>query len=396
MPGFLDRRRASHLMEHEDLSALVLCQPETITWASGAFPGVASNWRRAGAAFLIVPADAGAPLTAIVGDLQAGSFAAASGLTDVRSHRIWVETDRFPLASDKPRRAPRPAQYSLAESLGLLAEALREKHLSGRIGLDMGFVPAADFAAFQGLPFQWIDATRIVERLRAIKQPAEIERLRRAALHARAGLITLMDKIDAGMTADEMTRIWSAAALADATRQALPPPNSCWAYIAVGGDGFAPGGPLARGDIIKMDVGCVIDGYSSDGARTAVLGTPSPAAQAIHDALNRSFDAGLALFEPGRSLHDIYHTVATTMWNRGYDTYCRGHFGHGVGASIWSEEWPFIADDADAVLEPGMVMAFETPWYISGLGGFIIEDQLLITETGAEVMAPMSRELRRI
>ena len=66
---------------------------------------------------------------------------------------------------------------------------------------------------------------------------------------------------------------------------------------------------------------------------------------------------------------------------------------HGVGASVWSEEWPFIAADAKAVLEPGMVMAFETPWYIDGFGGFIIEDQVLITDDGCEVMAPMPREL---
>jgi len=84
------------------------------------------------------------------------------------------------------------------------------------------------------------------------------------------------------------------------------------------------------------------------------------------------------------------------MWDQGYDTYGRGHFGHGVGASIWSEEWPFISDDSDAVLAPGMVMALETPWYIDGLGGFIIEDQLLVTDSGFEVMAPMSRELRQL
>lgn len=396
MPGFLDRRRASRLMEHEGLSALVLCQPETISWAAGAFPGVASNWRRAGAAFLVVPADESLPLTAIVGDLQAEDFARASGIGDVRSHRIWVETDRFPLLTGKPKRSPRPAQYSLADALALLADVLRQRHLSGRLGLELGFVPAADFAAFQALPVQWADCTRIVERLRALKQPAEIERLGRAARHAAAGLAALMDRIVPGMHASEMSRIWKSAAEQDAISQGLPPPQSCWSYIAVGGDGFAAGAPAAPGDLIKMDVGCVIDGYSSDGARSAVLGTPAPQAQAIYDALHRAFDAGLRNCEPGRRLGDIYSTIAGCMWDQGYETYGRGHFGHGVGASVWSEEWPFIADGADAVLEPGMVMALETPWYIAGLGGFIIEDQLLITDTGAEAMAPMPRELRRL
>jgi Xaa-Pro aminopeptidase len=81
------------------------------------------------------------------------------------------------------------------------------------------------------------------------------------------------------------------------------------------------------------------------------------------------------------------------MWDQGYDIYNRGHFGHGVGSSIWSEEWPFIAASSDAILEPGMVMAFETPWYLDGLGGFIIEDQVLITPGGCEVMAPLPRDL---
>jgi Xaa-Pro aminopeptidase len=113
----------------------------------------------------------------------------------------------------------------------------------------------------------------------------------------------------------------------------------------------------------------------------------------VYDALHKSFEAGLAALQPGVPLSTVYQTVATTMWDAGFSTYNRGHFGHGVGASIWSEEWPFISADAMAMAEPGMVLAFETPYYIKGLGGFIIEDQILITETGTEVMAPMSRDL---
>ena len=97
--------------------------------------------------------------------------------------------------------------------------------------------------------------------------------------------------------------------------------------------------------------------------------------------------------KPGVPLKDVYLATATAMWDQGYQTYGRGHFGHGVGASIWSEEWPFIASQSDAILEPDMVLAFETPWYIDGLGGFIIEDQVLITEAGTDVMGPSPREL---
>ena len=217
--------------------------------------------------------------------------------------------------------------------------------------------------------------------------------LRNAAEYACAGVTELTRYIHAGMDAAEMAEIWKFAAFAEAARRGAPAPQSAWAYIAVAGDGFAPGGPARPGDIIKIDVGCVINGYSSDGGRTAVLGKPSTDAQRIFDALHRAFDKGFALLKPGAPLKDVYLATATAMWDQGYQTYGRGHFGHGVGASIWSEEWPFIASQSDAILEPDMVLAFETPWYIDGLGGFIIEDQVLITEAGTDVMGPSPRDL---
>jgi Xaa-Pro aminopeptidase len=358
---------------------------------------VATNWRRAGAALVLVPADAAAPLAAIVGDLQAKAFADQSGIADVRAHRIWVETGRYPEADPmQPRRTPRPAQYRLAAALDLLRDTLAERGLlNARVGLELGFIPAADFPAFAALPVSWQDATELVERLRSIKAPQEIAYLRAAAEYARAGLTHLLGEIRPGVDAARMTEIWTSAACAEAARRGAATPGS-WAYISVAGDGFAPGGPARAGDLIKIDVGCIVSGYSSDGGRTAVFGAPHPDAVRIYDALHRAFDVGFALLKPGAPLAEIYRATASSMWDQGFESYNRGHFGHGVGASIWSEEWPFISAESDAVIEPGMVLAFETPWYIDGLGGFIIEDQVLITATGAEVMAPSPRDLIRI
>jgi Xaa-Pro aminopeptidase len=395
MAGYLNRHRASQLMQAQGLSALVLAQPESITYATGTFAGVASFWRRAGAAFVLVPADPASPLAAIVGDLQAKSFAVQSEISDVRSHRIWVETDRYPeLDLTKPKRFLRPAQFELAQSLALLRDILAERQLlHAPIGLELGFIPIADFSAFTDIPVAWHDCTRIVESLRSVKQPEEILKLRRAAELATAGRTKLIQSIGLGQTSQEMVEFWKQSVSASARERKWPLPQSSWAYVSVGGDGFAPGGPAQKGDMIKIDVGCVIDGYSSDGARSVVVGKPDPQAIKIYDALHRAFDAGLALMKPGTALSDIYLATATSMWDSGFETYGRGHFGHGVGASIWSEEWPFISADATARLEPNMVLAFETPWYIDGLGGFIIEDQILITEKGHEIIAPSSRAL---
>jgi Xaa-Pro dipeptidase len=413
VPGYLDRRRAAALMREQGMDALLLAQPESITYATGAFPGVATSWRRAGAAFLLIPSDVNMSPSAVVGDLQAQAFAAQSCIADVRSHRIWVETGHYDghpgepaqrlvthdLVAGRRERDPRPAQYDLRAALRLLRDILTERGLTGaRIGIELGFIPTADFAAFgDALPaVSWVDATNLVERLRSVKHPAEITKLRTAAELASAGIAALMRAIAPTMTSAAMTTLWREAVNTEAARRNLPPPQSSWAYIAVGGDGFAPGGPVAEGDLIKIDVGCIIDGYSSDGARTAVLGKPTAAARKVHDALHRAFDAGLDVLSPGASLGEVYRAVAQSMWDQGYTTYGRGHFGHGVGASIWSEEWPFIAAGIQVTAEPGMVLAFETPYYIDGLGGVIIEDQLLVTESGIEVMAPLPRHLIEI
>ena len=345
--GFLDRTRAQRLMAEQGLDALVLAQPESIKYATGAFPGVATFWRRAGAAFVIVPHEG--PMTAIVGDLQAETFKAQSEIVDVRSHQIWVETGKFDgqpdiagalvscdVANGKPLRLPRPAQYDVNAAVGLLRDVLAEGGLlKARIGMELGFIAVRDFPVFTELMPQaaWVDATNLAERLRAIKSPREIDILRTASELSGAGLHALVRGITLGMDAARMTEIWRDAALAEASRRGLPPPASTWAYIAVGGDGFAPGAPAQTGDLIKIDVGCVIDGYSSDGGRTAVLGRAGRAEREVYDALHKSFNAGFALLQPGVELSDVYRIVATTMWDAGFSTYNRGHFGHGVGAT---------------------------------------------------------------
>ena len=96
------------------------------------------------------------------------------------------------------------------------------------------------------------------------------------------------------------------------------------------------------------------------------------------------------------ALAEVHQATLGAIRAAGFPGYSRGHFGHGLGAGLGSEEWPFTSARSDAVLEPGMVMAFECPWYIDGLGGMIIENQLLITETGHEMMNTLPLDLARI
>jgi Xaa-Pro aminopeptidase len=404
MPGHIDRARAARLLATAGLDALLVAAPETFLWATGAPAGVAMGWRRLGPAMAVVPADPARSVGAVATDLFAAA-AEAAGCTPLRVHAIWPEalSIRALLPSDadaamliaaatasRPPDFARPATFDRAAALGLLREVLTAMGLAGaRIGAELSAVPAADHAALLDAvaPARITDATSLVDWLRAHKSPAEIGLLREAGAITERALAAFVPAIREGATRAALGRHFLDLVQAEASRRGAKAGVTAWEYVGFGASPWSSAGGLARGDVVKVDVGAVVGGYTADLARTYTLGPAPPRAREIHGALRAAFEAGRPLFRPGAALRDIHAACLRAVHAAGFPSYARGHFGHGLGASIWSEEWPYTAADSDAVLEPGMVMAFEAPWYIDGIGGFILEDMLLITEDGAETLA---------
>ncbi len=403
MPGHLDRARAARLMAAEGLDALLLTAPESVRYAAGAGPGLAASWRRGITAAVLVPADPARPLGAVVGDLEAPGFAAASGIPDLRTHPIWVDTAAVPpgadplaaLAALTPR--PRPGTFDPDAVPRLLRDLLAARGLTGgTVGFERDILPANDSdrlaAALDG-GARFRDGSGMLRRLRAVKSPAEIALLERGSRLAAAGMSAASAALRPGLDAADVTRLWRDAVTEAAARTPGPAPDDTWAYVTVGPHGFGPGRAAEPGDLIKMDMGCVLSGYSSDGARTFSLGPAGPAERRVHAALLAGFETGFPLLRPGTALPDVHHAVTRAVRAECLRGYSRGHFGHGLGAGAWSEEWPFIAGDCHHVLEAGTVLAFETPYYVDGLGAFMIEDQVLVTPDGPRPMIDLPRDL---
>jgi Xaa-Pro dipeptidase len=394
-------------MEGAGIDALILLSPEAFRYATGAPAGVATMWRRAGAVAVLVLADAGLPEMAVASDLFAPAFRAASHITDLRETPIWVEAleaggfdihaPAAPQIAARRRAQPgpsaRPSTFDAARTYAHLRAAVAERGLThGRIGVEMAAISAEDLPALQqGLSgLGLVDATRVIQRLRAIKSPPEVERLRQAVTLAETGIRAVQAAIRPGISRDALAAVWSDTIRANATGLAL---TSAWEYISVGRNPWGGNAVAAPGDLIKVDVGCLIDGYTSDTGRTFVLGAPARAAAEIHAALLDGFHAGLAHLTPGTPLSEVHRITTAAIRAHGFDSYARGHFGHGLGTGPGSEEWPFIAADATESVTPGMVLAFECPWYVTGLGGFIIEDQVEITPQGPRSMNSLPQAL---
>lgn len=411
--AYLDRQRAAKLMEREGIDALLLLTAETFTYATGAPAGVATMWRRAGAIAAVIPADPTLAEGAVVSDLFEAALRKASKIEDIRINPIWVETaditgatgDLAPEAliatAVKARGSgfARPETFDAALGFRLAADILHDRGLqNGRIGVELDSLSVNDFRRLQeALPqAKLIDASRLVARLRMIKSPAEIEHLRTAVALSEAGIEALHRTIAIGVSRDALAAAWTGGVKDEAARRGVKNLTGLWEYVSVGPNPWQQGGTVAEGSLIKVDVGCLISGYTSDTGRTFVCGKPTALQTRLFQGLEAAFAAGLAELKPGNAMSVVHRAATRAMADAGFPDFTRGHFGHGLGTGPGSEEWPFLSAESETILEPGMVLAFETPWYVDGVGGMIIEDQLLITENGHEIMNRLPRGLTSV
>lgn len=404
----LNRKAAQRLMQAEGMDALLILSAEGFAHATGAAPGVATMWRREGAVAVLVPADPDQPETVVISDLFAANLRRDSRIRDIRESPIWVEAmtitapdldgDLSVLGDlwDGPGRPVgnrRPETFDPAITYGHLRDALAEKGLrTGRVGVELSAVAANGIDALTAAlaPTTLTDGTRVARQLRAMKSPEEIALLRSAVEVAEVGISAVRDAISVGVARSDLAAVWSATvAKAGAGR----PMTGQWEYISVGADPWGGDAIAAPGDLVKVDVGCLMRGYTSDSGRTFVVGQPRRLQAEMHAALMTGFRAGFDLLHPGTPLSEVHRATQSAIRGRGLGGYSRGHFGHSLGTGPGSEEWPFISADADTRIESGMVLAFETPIYVTGVGGMIIEDQVEITDNGPVSMNRLTHDL---
>lgn len=410
MAGSIDRRRAGDLLARHHLDALVLSEPEAFRYVTGAWAGPASLFRRAGAAFVVIPREPETPLGAVVSDFDAERIGRAAPGLLLRTHPAWIETvwlDRAP-ASDpigkrieaatralgRPAEFARPATFDLELSLAALDDLLQTLGIAdGRLGFDLDFVPAADFAAIVArMPRHSIaNGSPVVDRLRAVKSEGEIELLQRGIAFSEQGYRRMMDEGRIGMRPPELISLYRAGVRDAAAESDFD--VSTAEYLTLGASPRTARDAAEPGDPLKADMVCGVDGYQADMSRNFVFGRPSADQARLHEIAQEAFEAGLDMMRPGRTLSEVHRAASESLARSGLKSYRRGHFGHGVGLSVFSEQWPYIAADSDVEIEPNMVLAYEIPLYIDGLASFNLEDQILITSGDPVSMNRLPRRL---
>jgi Xaa-Pro aminopeptidase len=148
---------------------------------------------------------------------------------------------------------------------------------------------------------------------------------------------------------------------------------------------------MQRGDLIHVDFGITYHGYSCDMSRNAVIGKPTQEYLNINNALEAGHEEAQRLLKPGVKLSEIFNSTVKAIRENGIPNYKRHHIGHGIG--IPPHEPPGINSTNDMKLEQDMTLCVETPYYVSTLGGFNLENVVLISKDGCEVISQLSQDL---
>jgi Xaa-Pro aminopeptidase len=234
----------------------------------------------------------------------------------------------------------------------------------------------------------------VVERLRAVKEPGELDSLRAAAGISDRVFAALAEEQFTGKTERDIA--WRVREL---FHEHGSSDLSFEAVVAAGENGSSPHAdvrdePIPANTLVTVDAGCRIDGYASDCTRTFATGD-------LPDELARAYDvclqaqlAGLEAFGPGKSGRDVDAAARNVIAEAGWGE----QFGHGLGHGIGLEvhEAPAVRPESTDTLEPGNVVSCEPGIYLPGVGGVRIEDMVLVTDDGAERLTQVGKELTTV
>lgn len=233
----------------------------------------------------------------------------------------------------------------------------------------------------------------LLTRLRMVKDADEIAKVHAASNLAEGVLFDLLNELGEGITEREVAaRFEFEFKMAGASGPSFSP------IVLFGSRSSLPHGvptgrTLQRGDIVLLDFGCVRESYCSDLTRTYAYGTiPGAWFEEIYSVTLQAQLAGLAAIRAGASCRDVDAAARDIIRAAGYADYFGHGLGHGVGLEI--HEAPRLNMQSDAVLEAGMVVTCEPGIYLPGKGGVRIEDLVVVTEDGCDVLTRAPKELK--
>ncbi|WP_100331839.1 M24 family metallopeptidase [Bacillus xiapuensis] len=242
---------------------------------------------------------------------------------------------------------------------------------------------------FPGAAF--IGAEAKLEQLRLIKDQSELAKLKKAAEYADYAVKTGAEAIREGKSELEIL----AEIEFEMKKQGISE-MSFSTMVLTGKNAASPHGvpgaaKVQKGDLVLLDLGVVYEGYCSDITRTVAFGEISDKQRNIYDTVLKAELAAVAAVKPGKKAKDIDQTARAIIAEAGYGEFFPHRLGHGLGISV--HEYPGITETNELPLQSGMVFTIEPGIYVPGVAGVRIEDDVHVTDNGAEILTAFPKEL---
>lgn len=273
--------------------------------------------------------------------------------------------------------------------------ALDSLNLNGkRIGVEPRQMRLLEFRHVRaGAPeAEYPDASEALASLRLRKDDAEVDCIRRAVKIAQEALAAVIPAIQTGMTERQIAATLNIELLKHGSDSELPfapivssGPNSANPHAAPSER------QLQRGDLLVVDWGASAGGYVSDLTRSFAVGAVEPELNKIAQIVLNANEAGCAAGRPGVPCSNVDKAARAVIERSGYGAYFTHRTGHGIGME--DHEEPYMRLDNSQMLYPGMVYTVEPGIYLPNRGGVRIEDNIVVTNAGVEVLSDMPREL---
>lgn len=352
--------RVHQPMAEADLDGLIVTSYENVAYLSGAVIMTQKQIPERLAAVILSP---GEEPTFLVCTIEETLARRDSPIQDIRG---YVEFDTSPI--------------------DFIAGVIRERGLEkGRLGVEKRVLTAHYYQELQAcLPdATFVAADDLLERLRMVKTPDEVTRLREAALITDRAIRAAYEcgKVGAG---DKLIADTLASGIQNGGADSI-------AFLVIGAGPSAALAhpmpstrPLEPGDIIRCDVGGYFSGYLSDLARTAIAGEATPDHVETYRKLFDSHEETIAAARPGIRAQDLFQRCKEAFESRGLELKVP-HIGHSLGLGL--HEAPILHPFNDTVLEEGMVLAIEPVHRLADGTIFHVEDLVEITANGSRILS---------
>ena len=239
------------------------------------------------------------------------------------------------------------------------------------------------------------DASEALASLRLRKDQNEVEAMKRAVKVAQDALEATIPLIKIGMTEKEIASELTMQMLKHGSESELPFPP----IVSAGPNSANPHASpsdrkLQRGDLLVVDWGATVDGYISDLTRMFAVGEVEPEFKKMAEIVLKANEAGRAAGRPGVPCANVDKAARAVIEQAGYGKYFTHRTGHGIGME--GHEEPYMRGDNMQMLYPGMAYTVEPGIYLLERGGVRIEDNVVVTKDGVEILSDMPRELRMV